>query len=108
MKNVLAWLLHRVSGLLLILMLIVHFSIEHFVGQEERISYAIVLKRISNPWWKLFDLAFVVLVLYHGFYGLWGIGQEYIHSGKMLKLFRGFLAISVAALLVTGVYIITL
>jgi hypothetical protein len=59
MKGVAGWLFQRLTGLVLIAGLLLHFSIMHFSGQEQ-ITYAFVLKRISNPYWKAFDLFFPV------------------------------------------------
>ena len=74
----------------------------------QQITYAFVLKRISNPFWKAFDLLFLVTILFHGFNGLWGIALEYAGAGRMLKVFQGIILVSVGALLLTGIYIITL
>lgn len=108
MRGVAAWFFHRVSGVLLVLMLLVHFLVMHFLGQEERISYAIVLRRLSNPWWKAFDLTFISLVLYHGFYGMWGIASEYVHRKRLLRLCKGMIMASVLGLLATAIYIVAL
>jgi len=107
MNGIAGWLFQRVTGLVLIAGLLLHFSTMHFSGQEQ-ITYAFVLKRISSPYWKAFDLLFLVTTLFHGFNGLWGIALEYAGSGRLLKVFQGIMLISVISLLLTGIYIITL
>ncbi len=107
MNGVAGWLFQRLTGLVLIAGLLLHFSIMHFSGQEQ-ITYAFVLKRISNPYWKAFDLFFLVTILFHGFNGLWGIALEYARAGRLLKVCQGIILVSVCALLLTGIYIITL
>jgi succinate dehydrogenase / fumarate reductase membrane anchor subunit len=62
---------------MLFIMLIAHFILMHFMGGEKRL-YADVLQRLSNPLWKTFDLLFLSLALYHGWYGIWGIVEDYV------------------------------
>ncbi len=107
MKGLAGWLLQRMTGLLLIAGLIVHFTVMHFSG-EQQISHEFVLRRISSPYWKAFDLAFLFSVIYHGFNGLWGIALEYVYSPRWLKFSQGMLLVSGGLLALTGVYIVTL
>jgi succinate dehydrogenase / fumarate reductase membrane anchor subunit len=107
MKGVPGWLLQRITGLLLIAGLAVHFGVMHFSGSRQ-ISHEFVLRRISSPYWKAFDLAFLSSVIYHGFNGLWGIALEYVSSPKRLRFSKGLLMTSALLLVLTGVYIVTL
>ncbi len=107
MKGVAGWVFQRVTGLLLIAGLIVHFTVMHFSG-EQQISHEFVLKRISSPYWKAFDLAFLSSVIYHGFNGLWGIALEYVYSPRWLKFSQGVLLVCGGLLVATGVYIVTM
>ena len=107
MRGALGWLFQRLTGLVLIAGLLLHFSVMHFSGQQQ-VTYEVVLRRISNPLWKTFDLFFLGVILFHGFSGLWGIAREYVSSARLLKLFQGVILVSVCTLLITGIYIITL
>lgn len=91
------WLLQRVSGAIIFVLIAVHFVLMHFMGPEKRL-YADVARRFANPLWKSFDLAFLFLGLSHGWYGTWGIVQDYVRSetGRILAL---VLIVSAAALL---------
>ncbi|MCX6340183.1 MAG: succinate dehydrogenase, hydrophobic membrane anchor protein [Candidatus Aureabacteria bacterium] len=71
------WLFQRLSGALLFVMLAAHFILMHYMGFEKRL-YADVLRRLSNPLWKTFDLVFLSLALYHGWYGVWAVAQDYL------------------------------
>jgi len=66
---------------MLFVMLITHFILMHFMGGERRL-YADILQRLSNPLWKTFDLVFLSLALYHGWYGIWGIVEDYVDRGS--------------------------
>lgn len=107
MKGLLGWLLQRISGVLLIVGLIIHFSIMHYSGPEQ-IKYELVLRRISSPYWKTFDLLFLSLIIYHGFNGVWGIAIEYISSKKLLRFSRVLILTLALLLFAIGIYILSL
>ncbi len=107
MRGVAGWLFQRITGMLLIGGLILHFVIMHFIGTHE-LTYAFVMKRLSNPWWKAFDVAFLLTAIYHGFNGFWGLALEYAGSGKLLRLSQAIILLLAFGLVVTGIYIVTL
>lgn len=80
-----SWLLHRITGLILVFGLFYHFIFMHFIGHDNY-SYEAVIKRLSEPSWKVFNIVFLFSALYHGFYGLNGLVSEYI-KGERLKKF---------------------
>ena len=87
--------------------LIVHFSVMHFSGSRQ-ITGEFVMRRISSPYWKAFDLAFLSSAIFHGFNGLWGITIEYVSRPGWLKVSRTALLASAAMLMIAGIYIVTL
>ncbi len=107
MKGVAGWLFQRITGLVLLAGLAVHFGVMHFSGGQQ-ISHEFVLRRISSPYWKTFDLVFLSSVIYHGFNGLWGIALEYVSSPGWLRFSKGLLVASAFVLVLTGVYIVKL
>ncbi len=106
MKGVWGWLFQRVTGVILVAGLLIHFIVMHYSGPEQ-ITYQYVMERFSNPLWKLFDLAFLISVVYHGFNGLRGIVLEYVSSAKLLKALQIALLAFAFLLTATGVYILT-
>ncbi len=106
MKGLWGWLFQRVTGVLLVAGLLVHFIIMHYSGPEQ-ITYAFVMARFSNPLWKLFDLAFLLSVIYHGFNGVWGIVLEYISSESLRKACQVGLLTAASVLAAAGIYILT-
>jgi len=74
-----AWLFHRLTGIILVVGLLYHFHLMHFMGHDNY-SYEAVMKRLGDPAWKTFNIVFLFSALYHGFYGLNGIITEYIKS----------------------------
>ena len=75
------WKLQRISGAFLLLMVPAHMLFMHLnpaMGHDAQI----ILARLGNPFIKLVDLSLMAGVLYHGAYGLYAIGQDYIVSAK--------------------------
>jgi len=75
------WKLQRISGGFLLLMVPAHMLFMHLnpaMGHDAQI----IIARMDNLFIKLVDFALVTCVLYHGAYGLYAIGQDYIVSPK--------------------------
>jgi succinate dehydrogenase hydrophobic membrane anchor protein len=105
LKGALQWFLQRLTGVVLFAGLIIHFYVMHYSGTDQ-LAYESVIKRISSPYWKAFDIVFLISILYHGLNGLWGIVTEYVHSIRLLKVVRTSIILLAFIVLFTGVYII--
>lgn len=87
------WLLHRLTGFLLIFFLILHIFYMHY--GEVSLHYKDIVSRIKHPTWKVFYLIFLLCGIYHGFYGITVILKEHIKSKLLFKL-GVFLAILIS------------
>ena len=84
-RNAIEWYLQRVTGALLLILLVAHFWVEHFMSAPLRrgeITYALILSRVSNRHWQAVDIAFLMIALYHGLSGLRSIILDYGFIGK--------------------------
>lgn len=70
------WLFQRVSGLAILVMLSVHIWVNHY-SPGGFTTYDKMALRLANPVWKAFDLTFLVLLLFHGFNGIWTVVVDY-------------------------------
>jgi succinate dehydrogenase / fumarate reductase membrane anchor subunit len=104
-KGVAGWLFQRLTGILLIAGLMLHFAIMHFSGPQE-ITYAFVMKRFSSPWWKTFDIAFLLTAIFHGYNGFQGLALEYVSSEWLLRLSQAVILLFAAALALAGISIV--
>ncbi len=101
-----AWLFQRITGVVLLVGMIIHFRIMHYSGTEQ-LTHAVVLERLSNPYWKAFNLLFLLCVIWHGLSGIWGIATEYAGSkAVLLKFCQAIILLSGSILTVTGIYIV--
>jgi len=65
----LTWLLQLVSGLILAVLITIHFYITH-LASHEAISYAAVVERMSSGSYKLMYAVLLLFVTFHAFNGL--------------------------------------
>jgi len=75
-----AWLFQRLTGILLVILLVVHFAITHNLPKGGNVTFALVAPRLATATWKVFDLTFLVCALFHGLNGVWMVVQDYVSS----------------------------
>jgi succinate dehydrogenase hydrophobic anchor subunit len=84
-RNVIWWYTQRITGALLVPLLIAHFWVEHFMSRtilRGDLTYETILARISNPVWQGIDIAFLLVALIHGLNGLRNIVLDYSRVGQ--------------------------
>ena len=69
------WYLQRITGLALLILLILHFWVEHFTASVRTapggLTFEIVQQRFfHNPWFVTVDVLFLIVALYHGLNGV--------------------------------------
>jgi succinate dehydrogenase / fumarate reductase membrane anchor subunit len=99
-RNAVWWYTQRITGALLVFLLIAHFWVEHFMSRtllRGDLTYETILSRISNPVWQGIDIAFLLVALLHGLNGFRNIVLDYSRVGPRATRFI------TAALVVLGV-----
>ena len=82
-----AWFFQRLTGIVLVPVLLTHLLTMHRY-HEHGLSWESVTGLMANPYWKVLEITFLVLALYHGFNGLYSLFQDYVkNSGVRLVLF---------------------
>jgi succinate dehydrogenase / fumarate reductase, membrane anchor subunit len=92
----------RLSGLALVFLALIHFSITHIVNDVVETDYDFVAERWHNPLWRLFDWALLVLALGHGVNGLRWIVDDYVRDPGRRKAVKGLLYGLTGVLVVVG------
>jgi succinate dehydrogenase / fumarate reductase membrane anchor subunit len=101
----LLWYFQRVSGVFLAVVLFLHVYMLH-VALKEELSFHAIADRVATPFWKMIDISFLVVALFHGLYGAWIVFDDYIHKPWMRMTL--FAALSVVALLAMTLGILTI
>src|SRR6266700_4675578 len=101
------WYFMRISGLVLVFLVLGHFTIVHLVGGGiDRVDFAFVTGRWSNPLWQVWDWLMLFLGLLHGANGLKTIINEYVHRTGMRAALKSTLYVLTLVFILLGTAII--
>src|SRR5919109_4673418 len=82
------WFLQRVTGAALLLLLILHFWVEHFTAEVRHggLTFDVLQQRFfQNRWFVAIDIAFLLIALYHGLNGVRNIVFDF---GRVTARYR--------------------
>ncbi len=82
------WFFQRITGIVLFILVLVHFYIAHHTWQAGH-DWDTIIHRLASPYMKMFYLGFVSLGLWHGLNGLWGVIRDYNWSPAARKTLFG-------------------
>jgi succinate dehydrogenase / fumarate reductase membrane anchor subunit len=106
-RELVAWLFMRLSGLLLVILVLGHLFIMNILdGGVHRINFAFVAGRWSNPFWQLWDLVMLWLAMLHGTNGLRVIIADYATRPQTRFWLTNLLYTASALVLLTGTLVI--
>jgi succinate dehydrogenase / fumarate reductase membrane anchor subunit len=77
-----SWYFFRVSGILLIFLVIIHLIVMHVTTDVACTTYQFVAQRYDNPLWRLYDWLLLTLALLHGMNGLRVVIDDYIRGHR--------------------------
>ena len=80
-----SWYFFRVSGVLLIFLVIIHLIVMHVTTDVACTTYQFVAQRYDNPLWRLYDWLLLTLALLHGMNGLRVVIDDYVR-GRAARL----------------------
>ncbi len=100
-----SWLLMRVSGLVLVVFVLLHYFLMHADvdrGHTFRSVFEALTHPVWGPWVKTLDLTMLTLGLWHGLTGTWGIVRDYDLAAGWRLLILGILIVGGILLGVMG------
>lgn len=100
--NAVIWYLQRITGILLIIGLGIHFWVLHFANKTGEYLYEEVAKRLSQPEWKVFYIVFLIVVIYHAMVGVRMILNDFRLPASVKSLFGFILFVIGVALFIWG------
>jgi succinate dehydrogenase / fumarate reductase membrane anchor subunit len=102
-----SWLFMRLSGLLLIVLVLGHLFIMNILdGGVHRINFAFVAGRWSSPFWQFWDLSMLWLAELHGGNGLRTVINDYARKDATRFWLKILLYVSMALILAMGSFVI--
>ncbi|HEU0102098.1 MAG TPA: succinate dehydrogenase hydrophobic membrane anchor subunit [Mycobacteriales bacterium] len=102
-----AWIFQRVSGLLLVVLVLGHLLIMNVLdGGVQRINFAFVAGRWASPFWQTWDLAQLWLAELHGVNGLRTVINDYAERDATRFWLKMLLYTSAILVLMLGTLVI--
>ena len=102
-----AWVFMRVSGLLLVVLVLGHLLIMNILdGGVQRINFAFVAGRWASPFWQTWDLAQLWLAQLHGTNGLRTVINDYAERDGTRFWLKTLLYSSSVLILMLGTLVI--
>ena len=75
-----SWMFMRVSGLVLLFLVLGHMFVMHIVNNVDTIDYFWVADRWAVPFWRTYDWLILMLSLVHGANGMRVIIDDYVQA----------------------------
>lgn len=97
------WGIQIFSGLFLCVAFGLHFWALHYGTNNKALTYEMISQRFANPVWKIIDIVFLALVLYHALNGLRSMILDFNLSKTARGLLFWFFLILAVACFVFGV-----
>lgn len=92
-----AWLFHRISGLVLIFYLCLHVWVVHYISESPE-TFNQLMEFLASPLFKLAEVGLLAAVLYHALNGIRVILVEYLWANLNQKVLF-YVTFSVSAIL---------
>lgn len=104
--EVLSWYFMRVSGLVLLLIAVLHLLIMHVWYGVDAIDYRFVIGRWASPFVQVYDLALLLFAMLHGVNGTRWVIDDYFHSRGWNLFFKSALYVLAAIFILMGATVI--
>ena len=107
-ENTWIWLIKIATGPLLVLVLILHLIVNHYLGsmQSGLMTYADVVRYYQNPLIPAIEILFLITVVTHCLIGLRGILLDLNPSRTILNIVTWLLGILGVSSVVYGIWLV--
>lgn len=103
-----SWFFMRVSGAIIVVLVMIHLAYVHFVYGVDKIDFNFVASRWQSPTWLILDFSLLLLALLHGTNGMRILVDDYIHSkGWRTIILTGLYTLTLSLLLLGGLVMLT-
>ena len=99
------WMVKMVTGPILVILLLIHFVVNHFIAETGLLTYADVVAYYRNPVIPIMEILFLVTVVTHSLIGLRGILLDLNPARRLLKVMDWGLIIAGIAAISYGIWL---
>jgi len=100
------WVFMRVSGVLLVFLVLGHIYVNNILISNTSIDYDYVATRFSQPLVKVYDLIMLVLAILHGANGMRYVIDDYVHHAGWRSFIKFVFYFLVALLIAAGTMVL--
>jgi succinate dehydrogenase hydrophobic anchor subunit len=100
------WLYKIVAGLLIVVLLGVHFAVNHLVAPTGLLTYDDVIRYYQAPIVPIMEIAFLVFVVSHALVGLRSILLDLNPSNRVLKIIDVFFLLLGSGSIIYGIWLV--
>ncbi|HUG47788.1 MAG TPA: succinate dehydrogenase, hydrophobic membrane anchor protein [Candidatus Limnocylindria bacterium] len=106
-REVAIWYLMRITGVMLFVLALAHFSIYHFIWDPaEQTAEFIITQRWNQLFWRGYTWLMLMTVLFHGWLGMRTVILDYVHRPRLRTGILWSLYVVGLVLLVIGTQVI--
>jgi succinate dehydrogenase / fumarate reductase membrane anchor subunit len=105
-ENFWLWLIKMVTGPILVILLLIHFIVNHLIAETGLLTYADVVAYYRNALVPLMEVLFLVTVVAHSLIGLRGILLDLNPARRLLKVIDWGLILGGVAAITYGVWFV--
>jgi succinate dehydrogenase / fumarate reductase membrane anchor subunit len=103
-----AFLFMRLTGSGLLFLAVGHMLIHHVLNSSGNLTIQFVAGQWNSWGWKTYDMLLLIFAITHGFNGLRGILEDYIHSDSAMMWINRFLVVlAIITIIWAGIAITT-
>jgi succinate dehydrogenase cytochrome b556 subunit len=102
------WLSQAISGLLLVVLLGLHWVAQHYLADSGLRTYSEVISYLENPLVLLLEMAFLVIVTYHALLGVRAVLLDFGPGEQLARLMDAGLIVTGIATVVYGANLLRL
>lgn len=107
-ENSWLWLLKILTGVLVLVVILIHLVVNHLVVEGGLLSYADVVVYFSNPWIVFMETCFLVLVVSHSLLGMRSILLDLRPKAGLLRVVDIFLVLLGTGAVIYGYWLMRL
>ena len=105
--EMLAWLFMRLSGVVLVVLIFGHLTVNLLVGEGiKAIDFGFVAGKWADPFWQIWDLAMLWLAMLHGTNGVRTIINDYAEKDATRLWLKIVLYAATTAIIILGTLVI--
>jgi succinate dehydrogenase hydrophobic anchor subunit len=107
-ENTWIWLAKIVTGVLVIVLILIHVVVNHLVARGGLLTYAQVIAYVATPGIAFLETCFLIVVVMHSLIGTRSIVLDLGPSPRVVKVLDIFLVILGTSAVVYGVWLMQL